>query len=238
MTNKRQRYLRQCSIVLSLALYLFTALLSGAQASASSQSTLGGLLLPTSIQRISMMQRASWQGLEIELERLHSLEPLDKVLEQLASALPPMTPLWSEQGMTQATWLDEQRSYILLLWLSEKKETEGLLSSLGLKPSGSDAANDQALLASVSKWLPHSAVKLFHFLDSTNDSPVLVALFSLNMTPPMLAQHLQAYARQTGWIQQAQSLSFVRGEAHLLFESNVVNGYTTVFIYYTAQDSL
>ena len=238
MTDERPRYLRQCAIFLSLALYLSTALFSGAQASASSQSTLGGLLLPTSVQRIPMMQRASWQGLEIEFERLYSLESLDKVLEQLASALPPMTPLWSEEGMAQATWLDEQRSYTLLLWLNEKKETEGLLSSLALKPSGSDAVHDQTLLASVSRWLPHSAVKLFHFLDSAIDSPALVALFSLSMTPSMLAQHLQTYARQSGWIQQAQSLSFVRGEAHLLFESIVVHGQTTVFIYYTAQESL
>ena len=217
------------TVCLVTAVSLSFVLLSTAEASVA----LKAILLPQTVTRSVIVDKSQWQGVAVELERLHSPATLAATLEQLATLLPELTPVWSELGVMQAHWTSAEASYALWLWETQSHATEGLLSGLALtQPLG---LGHSALPAQFEArdWLPKQAQPLFRLLDQSGAQPIALSSFTVSTTSSQLVDQLKAYGRRKNWVGLPDELTFFRHDKRLSFKVMTDTGQTMVLVYET-----
>ena len=219
-------------------LSLLCACVSQVHASVALQS----IVLPQAMTRSVIVEKSHWQGAGVELEHLLSEATLEATLEQLATLLPALTPVWSEQGVTRAHWSTDQASYALFLWATETQGTEGLLSGLTLRqPHGlvpnTPVANTSSAHVNALAWLPGEAAQLFRFVDNTNGSSIVLTSFSVPLISSRVIDHVSRYGQRHGWLRLSDALTFVRDTKRLSFLLHPAQGSTTVLVYETSRDA-
>lgn len=219
--------------VLMMCVGLFCMWLPAVQAKVGVQP----IVLPQSVTRSVIVDKSEWQGVGIELEHLRSHTTLETTLEQLAMLLPPLTPIWSEQGVARAHWIAAESSYVLFLWANEMHGTEGLLSSLALGQSSRFIQKNVPMHSASFAWLPIQAVKLFSFVDKSNGPPRSLTSYTVPIVPSLLIQQLKAYARRNGWLFLSDELTFLRDVKRLSFLIHPDKGNTTVLVHETSIES-
>jgi hypothetical protein len=222
---------RLCTMWLISAVILSPAWLSTAQASVA----LKAISLPQTVMRSVIVDKSTWQGVAVELERLQSPATLAATLEQLATLLPEVTPVWSEQGVMQAHWTSAETSYALLLWETESHATEGLLSGLALAQPLSVGHNALSAQFEARDWLPRQSQQLFRLHDQSGAQPIALSSFTVLTTSSQLVDHLNAAGRRNNWIRLPGELNFFRNNTRLSFQVMTDTGQTTVLVYETSR---
>ncbi len=212
---------------------LSSAYLSPAQGSVSLKS----VALPQAVTRSVIVDNSEWQGVGVEFEHLHSPATLEVTLEQLASFLPELTPVWSEQGVAQAHWISDEASFALFLWATHTQTTEGLLSGLGLSQPQSLVRNSVPVQFAAMNWLPKQTQQLFRLIDNSGAQPIALSSFTVATTSSQLVDHLKAYGQRNGWVRLPDELTFFRNARRLSFQVMVDQGRTTVLVYETSRDA-
>ena len=204
--------------------------------SAQASVALKGIVLPQAITRSVMLGKSQWQGVSVELERLHSPATLEATLEQLAMLLPELTPIWSEYGVMQAHWTTAQASCALLLWETQTHTTEGVLSGLSLAEPLQVGHNTLPTRAAVMDWLPQQAQQLFRLIDNSGIEPIALSSFIVSTTSSQLVDHLNSFGKRNGWIRLPEELTFFRKDKRLSFQVMTDTGQATVLVYETTRD--
>lgn len=230
-----ERFVRHwlCTLWLVSAVILSPVWLSTAQASVALQA----IPLPQTVTRSVIVDQSNWQGVAVELERLHSPAKLAATLESLAALLPELTPVWSEQGVMQAHWISAETSYALLLWETKSHTTEGLLSGLALTQPLSVGHNALPAQFEVLDWLPGQSQQLFRLHDRSGAQPISLSSFTVLTTSSQLVDHLSAYGRRNNWVRLPGELTFFRNNTRLSFQVMTDTGQTTVLVYETSRDA-
>ena len=195
-------------------------------------------VLPASFERTSIIKHSDWQGVGIEIEHLSSQQKINDVIGQCADRLPALTPLWSEQGVLTAAWNTESSSYALYLWTSSEQKTEGLLSKLTFSNSTKMSSTEKEQTKSVLDWLPAGATQLFSMRDLSTGSPVFMHAFNIPVSGATVLEHLKKEAQENRWLDDRNSLSFVRDAKRISFWVKTMMGQTIVLIYQTDRDAL
>ena len=223
-----------------LRLWLLLGFLFNSQAVANLQATKKPLVLPQTITRSMIVDQSQWQGISVELEHLKSPATLEVTLEQLAMALPALTPVWSEQGVVHAHWTSADSSYALFLWANDTQGTEGtegLLSSLVVGQLEKIASNTVSTPLLALEWLPKQSAQLFSFVDQSSGSPITLSSFTVPLMASLLIPQLKAYGQRNGWLKLPDGLAFIRDSKRLSFYVMADRGSTTVFVYETTRDT-
>ncbi|MEI8399839.1 MAG: hypothetical protein WCG12_03445 [Alcaligenaceae bacterium] len=216
---------------------MISLLLAGASPVHANLS-LEAIELPQAVVRSVVMNKSEWQGVGVELEQLQSDATLETTLEQLATLLPELTPVWSEQDVVRVHWATAQTSYSLFLWATATQGTEGLLSSLALRPPEAFVQNTSTAYVTALDWLPKQATQLYRFVDTSKGPPSVLASYAVPMVSSLLIQHIKTYAQRNGWLALPEELSFFREAQRLSFQVHSEQGNTTVFFYETSRDAL
>jgi hypothetical protein len=189
------------------------------------------------VTRSVIVDHSEWQGVEVELEHLHSPATLEVTLEQLARFLPELTPVWSEQGVAQAHWTSDEASFALFLWATHTQTTEGLLSGLGLSQPQSLVRNSVPVQFAAMAWLPKQAQQLFRLIDNSGTQAIALSSFTVTTTSSQLVDHLKAYGQRNGWVRLPDELTFFRDARRLSFQVMTDQGQTTVLVYETSREA-
>ena len=220
-----------------LGLVSVVSLLSASLSPVQANVSLKSLALPQAVTRSVIIDNSEWQGVSVELEHLSSSATLEATLEQLAMFLPGLTPVWSEQGVAQAHWIDTKASYALFLWATQTQTTEGLLSGLTLgRPQGVVHKTLPVQFAAID-WVPKQAQQLFRLTDNSGAQAIALSSFTLATTSSQLADHLKAYGQRNGWVRLPDELTFFRDARRLSFQVVTDRGHTTVLVYETSREA-
>ena len=220
-----------------LCLVSVVSLLSACLAPAQASVLLKSIALPQAVTRSVIVDHSEWQGVDVELEHLHSPATLEVTLEQLARFLPELTPVWTEQGVAQAHWTSDEASYALFLWATQTQTTEGLLSGLMFGQPQSLVRNTVPMQRAALDWLPKQAQQLFRLIDDSGTQPIVLSSFTVATTSSQLADHLKAYGQRNGWVRLPDELTFFRKTRRLSFQVMIDQGETTVLVYETSRDA-
>ena len=223
-----------------LLLWLLVSFLFNSQVAANVQTVPKPLALPQSIKRSTIVDQSQWQGIGVELEHLKSHLALEVTLEQLAMALPGLTPIWKEQGLVHAHWTSAQSSYALLLWANDTEDTqgtEGLISSLVFGRFEQKGSNNVSTFVSALEWLPKQSAQLFSFVDQSSGSPITLSSFTVPLMPSLLIPQVKAYGQRNGWLELPPGLTFIRHARRLSFYLMADRGSTTVLVHETTRDT-
>jgi hypothetical protein len=220
-----------------LCLVSVVSLLSACLAPAQASVLLKSISLPQAVTRSVIVDHSEWQGVDVELEHLHSPATLEVTLEQLARFLPALTPVWSEQGVAQAHWTSDEASFALFLWTTHTQTTEGLLSGLGLSQPQSLVRNTVPVQFAALDWLPKQAQQLFRLIDNSGTQAIALSSFTVTTTSSQLVDHLKAYGQRNGWVRLPDELTFFRNARRLSFQVMTDQGQTTVLVYETSREA-
>jgi hypothetical protein len=220
-----------------LGLVSVVSLLSASLSPVQANVSLKSLALPKAVTRSVIIDNSEWQGVGVELEHLSSSATLEATLEQLAMFLPELTPVWSEQGVAHAHWIDTEFSYVLFLWATQTQTTEGLLSRLRLGRPQGVAHNTLPRQFAAIDWLPKQAQQLFRLTDNSGAQAIALSSFTLATTSSQLADHLKAYGQRNGWVRLPDKLTFFRDTRRLSFQVVTDKGHTTVLVYETSREA-
>jgi hypothetical protein len=220
-----------------LCLVSVVSLLSACLAPAQASVLLKSIALPQAVTRSVIVDHSEWQGVEVELEHLHSPATLEVTLEQLARFLPELTPVWSEQGVAQAHWTSDEASFTLFLWATHTQTTEGLLSGLGLSQRQSLVSNSVPVQFAAMAWLPKQAQQLFRLIDNSGTQAIALSSFTVTTTSSQLVDHLKAYGQRNGWVRLPDELTFFRDARRLSFQVMTDQGQATVLVYETSREA-
>jgi hypothetical protein len=200
-------------------------------------SLLKSVILPLSVKRTVLFKEVSWQGVGLELEHLNSPALLMVILEQLASILPGLTPVWSEHGVVKTQWATNQASYSMLLWQTKEGETEGIFSGLPLNRPELEQERVKDERFSLREWLPASAERLFTFTDRSTDGVIALSSFVIPLMPAQVVEYIKYQGKKYDWIRMENELEFFRQSKRVSFYIKADNGISTVLAYQTLIDT-
>lgn len=228
------------------------------------KASLSSVMLPQAVTRLVIIEKSTWQGMDIELEHLRSDAAPEATLEQLAMLIPEFTPVWSEAEVVRAHWITSEVSYSLFLWASERQGTEGLLSAIKLaQPERQTKKTSLPASFNALDWLPKQAEPLFSFTDASSGLKATLSSFAVPMLSWQLIDHLKSYGERNGWLllkgdlkvirdakrppedlarvrdvkRLHEDLTFIRDAKRLSFLVSANDGNTTVLVFESSRDT-